>query len=180
MKLNLPFSKTGMMLNLEEELDYEILESAIASMPKSGKSEDELVNWSWRRWLIPTAAEAAAKEDGIIIMVSHCGDGHGGEGFYQALKECENPKALMEEILKVPQEETKPDQWEYQIQSRILIHHRVIYVMCEEYRDMAKEMGFEVAADVNEALEMAIREKGRDAHITVIPEGVSVMVKEAI
>lgn len=43
MKLNLPFSKTGMMLNLEEELDYEILESAIASMPKSGKSEDELV-----------------------------------------------------------------------------------------------------------------------------------------
>lgn len=86
----------------------------------------------------------------------------------------------MEEILKVPQEETKPDQWEYQIQSRILIHHRVIYVMCEEYRDMAKEMGFEVAADVNEALEMAIREKGRDAHITVIPEGVSVMVKEAI
>lgn len=127
-----------------------------------------------------TAAEVAAKEDGIIIMVSHCGDGHGGEGFYQALKECENPKALMEEILKVPQEETKPDQWEYQIQSRILIHHRVIYVMCEEYRDMAKEMGFEVAADVNEALEMATREKGRDAHITVIPDGVSVMVKEAI
>lgn len=126
-----------------------------------------------------TAAEAAAKEEGIIIMVSHCGDGHGGEGFYQALKECESPKALMEEILKVPQEETKPDQWEYQIQSRILIHHKVIYVMCEKYRDMAREMGFEVAEDVNQALEMAIREKGRDAHITVIPDGVSVMVKEA-
>lgn len=124
-----------------------------------------------------TAAEAASKEGGILIMVSDCGDGHGGEGFYNALKDCESPKALMEEILKVPQDETKPDQWEYQIQSRILIHHKVIYVMCEKYRSMAREMGFETAADVNEALQTALKEKGRDAHIAVIPDGVSVMVK---
>lgn len=123
-----------------------------------------------------TAAEAASKEDGIIIMVANCGDGHGGEGFYEALKNCESPEALMEEILKVPQDQTKPDQWEYQIQSRILIHHKVIYVMCEKYREMAKEMGFETASDVNEALAMALKEKGSSAHITVIPDGVSVMV----
>lgn len=124
-----------------------------------------------------TAAEAASKDGGIIIMVSNCGDGHGGEGFYHALKNCESPSALMEEILKVPQDETKPDQWEYQIQSRILIHHKVIYVMCEKYRSMAREMGFETAKDVNEALEMALKEKGKSAHIAVIPDGVSVMVK---
>ena len=124
-----------------------------------------------------TAAEAAAKDGGIIIMVSNCGDGHGGEGFYQALKNCESPEKLMEEVLKVPQDETKPDQWEYQIQSRILMHHKVIYVMCEKYRGIAKEMGFEVADTVNEALEMALKEKGRDAHIAVIPDGVSIMVK---
>lgn len=125
-----------------------------------------------------TAAEAASKEGGILIMVSNCGDGHGGEGFYRALKECESPKALMEEILKVPQDETKPDQWEYQIQSRILIHHRVIYVMCEKYRRMAQEMGFETASDVDEALALALREKGKKAHIAIIPDGVSVMVKK--
>lgn len=125
-----------------------------------------------------TAAEAASKDGGIIIMVSNCGDGHGGEGFYRALKDCESPRALMEEILKVPQDETKPDQWEYQIQSRILIHHKVIYVMCEQYRAMAKEMGFETAGDVNEALQMALEEKGAGAHIAVIPDGVSVMVKK--
>lgn len=124
-----------------------------------------------------TAAEAAAKEDGILIMVSNCGDGHGGEGFYKALRDCESPGALMEEILRVPQDETKPDQWEYQIQARILMKHKVIYVMCEEYRAMAREMGFLTAADVNEALAMALEEKGRQAHITVIPDGVSVMVK---
>jgi len=124
-----------------------------------------------------TAAEAAAKEDGIIIMVSNCGDGHGGEGFYQALKDCESPKALMAEILEVPQDKTKPDQWEYQIQCRILMQHKVIYVMCEKYRAMAREMGFETAADVNEALEIALKEKGHSAHIAIIPDGVSVMVK---
>ena len=126
-----------------------------------------------------TAAEAAAKDDGIIIMVSECGDGHGGEGFYQALKNCESPGALMDEILKVPQDQTRPDQWEYQIQSRILISHKVIYVMCEKHRAMAEEMGFRTAGDVNTALEMALKEKGRQAHITVIPDGVSVMVKPA-
>lgn len=124
-----------------------------------------------------TAAEAASKEDGIIIMVSGCGDGHGGEGFYNALKDSESPQSLMDGILRIPQDQTKPDQWEYQIQSRILIHHKVIYVMCEKYRGMAQEMGFETAPDVNKALEMALEAKGRDAHIAVIPDGVSVMVK---
>lgn len=124
-----------------------------------------------------TAAEAAAKQDGILIMVSNCGDGHGGEGFYNALKDCESPQALMDGILRIPQDQTRPDQWEYQIQSRILIHHKVIYVMCEKYRSMAREMGFETAADVDEALAMALKEKGRDAHIAIIPDGVSVMVK---
>ncbi len=49
--------------------------------------------------------------------------------------------------------------------------------MCEKYRGMAQEMGFETAPDVNKALEMALEAKGRDAHIAVIPDGVSVMVK---
>ncbi|MFQ9748781.1 MAG: hypothetical protein ACLRYY_07580 [Anaerobutyricum soehngenii] len=90
-----------------------------------------------------------------------------------------DPADLMEEILKFPQDQTKPDQWEYQIQCRILMQHKVIYVMCEENRKMAQEMGFAVANDVNEALEMAIKEKGKDAHISIIPDGVSVMVKKS-
>ena len=38
MKINLPFSTTGMMLDLDDSLDYEILESAIVSMPKPEKT----------------------------------------------------------------------------------------------------------------------------------------------
>ena len=124
-----------------------------------------------------TAAESACKEDGIIIMVSECSNGHGGEGFYETLKNAVSPRALMEEILQVPQSQTKPDQWEYQIQARILMKHKVIYVMGEAYRKMAEEMGFVTAKDVNEALMMALKEKGAGAHISVIPDGVSIMVK---
>ncbi|MDD3185342.1 MAG: nickel-dependent lactate racemase [Anaerostipes sp.] len=126
-----------------------------------------------------TAAESATKEGGVIIMVSNCGDGHGGEGFYEALKQnSSNPAAFMNEILQVPQDETKPDQWEYQIQTRILMHHKVIYVMCEESRHIAVEMGFQVADNVNEALKMALDIVGNQAHISIIPDGVSVMIKE--
>ena len=84
----------------------------------------------------------------------------------------------MEEKASMKRWKTAPDQWEYQIQCRILMQHKVIYVMCEEHRKMAQEMGFAVANDVNEALEMAIKEKGKDAHISIIPDGVSVMVKK--
>lgn len=44
--------------------------------------------------------------------------------------------------------------------------------------DMSREMGFQTAADVNEALEAALQEKGHNAHIAIIPDGVSVMVQK--
>ena len=43
MDIKLPFSREGMMLHLDDNLDYEILESSIESMPKTGKTEDEMV-----------------------------------------------------------------------------------------------------------------------------------------
>lgn len=125
-----------------------------------------------------TAAEAAAKEDAVIIMVAHCGDGHGGESFYKTLVRNKDSEKLLQEISKVPRQETKPDQWQYQIQSRILTHHKVIYVTCRKSRILAEEMGFKVAENVNQALKMALEEKGKDAHITVIPDGVSVIVRK--
>ena len=38
-----------------------------------------------------TAAEATCKEDGIIIMVAACNDGHGGESFYRNVSEAKSP-----------------------------------------------------------------------------------------
>lgn len=125
-----------------------------------------------------TAAEAAAAPGAVLIMVSSCSDGHGGESFYNALHECESPQALTEQILATPQDQTKPDQWEYQILARVLCKHRVIYVTDPAQRATIEGMKMEWAPDVDEALARARRDKGEDAHLVVIPNGISVMVTE--
>lgn len=125
-----------------------------------------------------TAAEAAAAPGAVLIMVSSCTDGHGGESFYNALHDCESPEKLTEEILATPQEETKPDQWEYQILARVLCKHRVIYVTDPAQRPTIEGMKLEWAPDVDAALARARQAKGEDAHLVVIPNGISVMVTE--
>lgn len=123
-----------------------------------------------------TAAESAAAPGAVLIMVSSCTDGHGGESFYNALHDCESPEKLTEEILATPQEETKPDQWEYQILARVLCKHRVIYVTDPAQRPTIEGMKLEWAPDVDAALARARQAKGEDAHLVVIPNGISVMV----
>ena len=124
-----------------------------------------------------TAAEAAAAPGAVLIMVTACSDGAGGESFYRALKECASPQALTEEILATPQDGTKPDQWEFQILARIMCKHRVIFVTVPEQRQTILDMKLDWAPDVDAALAMAREEKGSDAHLVVIPNGISVMVR---
>ena len=125
-----------------------------------------------------TAAEAAAAEGGVLIMVSSCIDGAGGDSFYHALRDASSPQALTDEILATPQDHTKPDQWEFQILARVLCKHRVIYVTVPEQRRTIEDMKMEWAPDVDTALERARQAKGADAHLVVIPNGISVMVRE--
>lgn len=125
-----------------------------------------------------TAAEASSKKDSIIIMASACNDGHGGEGFYQTFKEASRPQEVMDEILKTPMEETIPDQWESQILARILIDHEVILVTDQCDPQIIKDMHMTHAKTLKEALEIAQKKKGKDAKITVIPDGVSVIVQK--
>lgn len=125
-----------------------------------------------------TAAEANCKEGGVIIMVSACNDGHGGQSFYENLRDAESPRALLERIAKVPRNETIPDQWEMQILARILDKFTVIMVtdMCSP--EMIKEMHMEHAYTFEEALQRAFELKGKDAGVAVIPDGVSVIVRQ--
>ena len=125
-----------------------------------------------------TAAEAAAAPGGVLIMVTSCSDGHGGEGFYNALKNCVSPQQLAKDILATPQDQTKPDQWEFQILCRVLCKHHVIFVTNSEQRKTIEEMKMAWAPDVDTALEEARRIKGANAHLVVIPNGISVMVRE--
>ena len=59
-----------------------------------------------------TAAEATCKDGGVIIDVSSCSDGHGGEDFYNNLKNATSLQKAMDEILARGRNETVFDQWE--------------------------------------------------------------------
>lgn len=124
-----------------------------------------------------TAAEATCRKGGVIIMIAACNDGHGGKSFYDTLANSTGPKELLEKILKVPRNETIPDQWEIQILARILSNYTVIVVtdMCDP--NMIKSMHMKHAYTFDEALNLAYDIKGKDADVVVIPNGVGVVVK---
>ena len=124
-----------------------------------------------------TAAEANCNEGGVIIMVAACNDGHGGESFYKTLKAAKTPRELLDQIEATPQEDTLPDQWEMQILARILDRFTVIMVtdLCDP--QMIRDMHMEHALTFDEALKRAFEIKGKDAKVTVIPDGVSVIVR---
>ena len=127
-----------------------------------------------------TAAEATCKEGGVIIDVSSCSDGHGGEDFYNNLKNAESIQKAMDEILARGRNETVFDQWEAQILMRMLLKFTIIMVT-EAPQQMVEDMHMKYAASVEDALAMAkevLAKKGiTDPKITVIPDGVSVIVK---
>ena len=124
-----------------------------------------------------TAADAAIRDGGVIIMVAACNDGHGGQSFFDNLAQAESPAALLEKIAKVPRNETIPDQWEFQILARILKRCTVIMVTDKCDPEMIEAMHMRHASTIEEALATAFKLKGAAAKVAVIPDGVSVIVK---
>lgn len=114
-----------------------------------------------------------------MIMVAGCCDGAGGDHFFNALATMKNPEDLLASIQCIPQAETTPDQWEVQILARILAKYRVILVsdVCDPI--LIKRMGMEHAFTLPEAIARAQQVSGLDARFTVIPDGVSVIVKSS-
>ena len=121
-----------------------------------------------------TAAEATCLPGGVIIECAACADGHGGQSFYESLRDCESPAALYAEFMATPQDRTIPDQWESQILARILMKFTVIMVTRPELKPMVEEMKMTYAASLDEALDIA-HALGKHS-VTVIPNGVSVIV----
>ncbi len=121
-----------------------------------------------------TAAEATCRPGGAIIVCAECADGHGGESFYESLRDCESPEALYAKFLATPQGRTIPDQWESQILARVLMRHTVVMVTRPALRETVEAMKMRYAATLDEALAFA-RSLGNRT-VTVIPNGISVIV----
>lgn len=124
-----------------------------------------------------TAAEATNKDGGVIIMVAGCRDGHGGEGFYENIANVKNPNEFLEAAIHTLRLETVPDQWTSQILARILVHHHIIFVSDLVDPELITSMHMEIAKTFDEALERAFEREGLNAKVTVIRDGLSVIVE---
>jgi nickel-dependent lactate racemase len=123
-----------------------------------------------------STAESCCKPGGVIIMVAACQDGHGGHSFYSHLASASTPGELHRRTCRRGRHETLPDQWEFQILSRILANHTVILVTALEDPRVVTAMHMRPAGTIDEALELAFQMKGRQAQVVVIPDGVSTLV----
>lgn len=124
-----------------------------------------------------TAAEAAVKENGVIIMLSESGDGIGGDHFYHQLADEPDISKTMALFLNRGRNDTVPDQWQTQIFIRVLQRAKVIFVS-KIAPEIVEKLHMIPAKDLQDAMQMAKDMVGKEnPTITAIPDGVAVMVK---
>lgn len=125
-----------------------------------------------------TAAEATVKEGGVIIMLSKASDGHGGKSFYETFRDEPDLDRMVKTFLERTPDQTIVDQWQSQIFARVLQKAHVIFISsCDD--TLIEDLHMIPAHSIEEALEKATRIVGKeDYKITVIPDGVAVIVKE--
>ena len=126
-----------------------------------------------------TAAEAAVRKDGVIIMLAKSNDGHGAPEFYKTFAEEKNLDRMLDTFMKTPKDKTRVDQWQSQIFARVLQHARVIYIS-DAPDQMVRDLHMVPAHSLPEAVKMAEEMLNNPrAAIAAIPDGVAVMVTSA-
>jgi nickel-dependent lactate racemase len=125
------------------------------------------------------AADLVCSPGGVIIAVNECRDGHGSEAFYRTFKEAASLDALLEAIEKRGREETVPDQWVIQLIAGILRRRTVIFVTAAP-ASLVESFGMRYAPSLEAAVKMSEELIGiPDAAITVLPEAVSLILRQA-
>jgi nickel-dependent lactate racemase len=113
-------------------------------------------------------ASKVAKKGGVIIAVAKCSDGVGHAKFGELILGCSSVEELYQKMSKPPCE---IDQWQVQILARAMIDHTIILVNSTIDEETARKMFFVPATDIQQAVDMALEIKGKDASISIMPEG---------
>jgi len=125
-----------------------------------------------------TAAESCVRPGGVIIEIARCADGNGGDRFIQWFAETGSAAATMEKIRSIAAEDTIADQWQAQILARVLLKATVLMVADEKNREDIEALGITYCATLEEALQRAQEICPNHDGYVVIPDGVSVIVRE--
>lgn len=123
---------------------------------------------------ISTAAECV-RPGGAIVIAAACHDGFGGANF-EKLMRIGDPRRIEEYLLSLSDEDTIPEQWSAQILSKVMSKATVILVSELDPGDV-RSVGLVPASDMAEGLSLAEGIVGKNASITVIPDGVAVIVE---
>ena len=124
-----------------------------------------------------STGEACVREGGVIILCAGLGDGHGGADFYHWFADRTNAQEVLRDIENIPPDETIMDQWQAQIHARVMQKAFCIVVSPEENRETLEAMHMGWAPTADDALAMATGMLGENATVTVIPDGVGVIVE---
>ncbi len=124
-----------------------------------------------------TAAEASVNCGGVIICVSKCNDGSGGDELVRWFSDGKSAEEITKICLDTPPEKTKGDQWMAQILARIMLKAKVIMVSDAVSKDIIESMGMIWCSDIDSAISKAYDIKPEADGITVIPDGISVIVE---
>ena len=120
------------------------------------------------------SAEVCAGESGTIIIAAECRNGMGGV-FFEELMQSGNPPDVLERLARLPQEETIPEQWCVQRFCQTLLQHKIILVTDHIPEETIRRANLIPARSIEDALALALEDKGSHAKVVVIPDGVAVV-----
>ena len=118
-----------------------------------------------------STADIICRRGGVIIMAAASVDGHGGDEFYHTFACGKTAGEILQDILSVPQDKTRPDQWQSQILARAMARHPVILISTQP-PELVQRMGLIPADNLSQAIEIADGILGTEEKIVVIPDGV--------
>ncbi|KJJ77539.1 nickel-dependent lactate racemase [Clostridium sp. FS41] len=118
-----------------------------------------------------STADIICRRGGVIIMAAASVDGHGGNEFYHTFACGKTAGEILQDILSVPQDKTRPDQWQSQILARAMARHPVILISTQP-PELVQRMGLIPADNLSQAVEIADGILGTKEKIVVIPDGV--------
>lgn len=122
-----------------------------------------------------STAAMCCRPGGVIIMCCGCADGMGGESF-EKLMTMGTPQEIETYLSGIPAKKSIPEQWNVQVYVRAQKEHRVILVSDMLPPEKVRAANMIPAKTPDEALAIARQLVGQQARVTVIPDGVAVVI----